>query len=154
MTTVRRTTHPQVAVARKALAAGDREYQKAAKAMQKLVDEGWRQREIADEVETSQTRVSRLLRALDAYTTQDIPFGEAYAGLNNPPRLEDLNPASADQSVRAQQVRARLRNFLDQLGPGDESTASELLMDLEEWVGRLREWLEPKPARRRKKPAA
>jgi hypothetical protein len=97
--------HPQVTVAKDALAEGDRAYQIAAEAMKVLADDGWPQRKIAEQVGCSQKRVSLLLQALEKCTSQGVQFGEAYAEANNP---QSYNRSMVDQARRAQQVRARL----------------------------------------------
>jgi hypothetical protein len=70
--------HSQAIVARKALAVGDKNYQAAAEAMQAMVDEGFSQRAVADQVGCSQSKVSLLLIALQLHVVNSQPFGEAF----------------------------------------------------------------------------
>lgn len=76
--------HAKAAEARRALAEGDSQYEKAALAMRAMADDGLTQRAIAEQVGCGHNRVGRLLRALDRTRSSETPFGEAYSDENNP----------------------------------------------------------------------
>jgi hypothetical protein len=112
--------HPQAQVAREELAKGDAAYERAARAMKAMHDDGLGQREIAEQVGCSQTKVSYLLRSLELHVTQAMPFSDAFAATTDKYHPKREAPESGEpEDPEAQDPE-------DPEDPSFEETASTL----------------------------